>query len=365
MLRIYICCLISILFLFSCKPASSPETNTSTTIDEERDSLAITILHPHTLLKKSPEVDAENIMVLPKGSSVHPTGIISEHSTRLIINGIPYEEPWLLVKTTDQREGWIHGSVLKLDREENDLSVKKKIFEVLGEEGMTLLEHYQQTYIQATDVLSVAQLPIEARKLKVSLLAIINENELISMAPLLLSLLEGQLPGMQVFLLQDSPGLYLFLNFKELADKASKTDGQCDDRLFELYYHIYPIDSIEYFYPAWQLEGSPGKGFSVLGSSVHQSLLGELDELLVCEDVLRQEIDYIRGLIFNDLLHPDVLYWNSKDLAIAELQEIKDSELKCINKETRQQLENRILQLTTDSTKAGMLFNYRSGEKQY
>lgn len=353
------------LFLFSCTPASSSEEDVSTTIDSEQDSLAIVIRHPHTLLKESPEVDAENIMILPKGSKVYPTGIISEHSTQLILNGIPYEEPWILVQTADRREGWVHGSILKLERETNGLSVKKKIFETIGEEGIALLEQYQQTYAQATDALSVARLPIEARKLKTSLLTIINDNKFVDQTPLILSLLEGQLPGMQAFLLQDSPGLYLFLDFKELADKASKTNGQCDDQLFELYYHIYPIDSIEYFYPAWQLEGRPGKGFSVLGDKVHQALLEELDKLLICEDILQQEIDYIRGLIFNDLLDPGVLYWNSRDLAIAELQQIKDSELKCIKEEVKQQLENRILQLTTDSTNAGMLFNYRSGEKQY
>ena len=365
MLRIYLCCLISTLFLFSCKPASPSEVNASATIESEQDSQAIIIRHPHTLLKKSPEVDAENIMILPEGSSIYPTGIISEHSTRLIINGIPYKEPWLLVQTADQQEGWVHGAVLKLEQETNDLSLKKKIFERLGEEGIALIEHYQQTYAQATDALSVAQLPGVARKLKTSLLAIINDDKLTGQAQQVLPLLEGQLPGMQAILLQDSPGLYLFLDYKELADKASKTYGQCDDQLFELYYHVYPIDSIEYFYPAWQLEGRPGKGFSVLGSSIHQSLLGELDKLLICEDILQQEIDYIRGLIFNDLLGPDVLYWNSRDLAIAELQQIKDGKLKCIKQEAKQQLENRILQFTTDSTNTGALFNYRSGEKQY
>jgi len=322
------------------------------------DSNAVIIRHAQLPLKAAPEADAKNLSVLKEGTPVMLTGTASMHKTTLTLGGTTYNEPWLLVQTKEGQEGWIHGLVLH----QENIPLETALSRLLPPGLKDSVQSYQQYFQAATSAVDIAQLIQNAWMLRDTLVMVLKEENTMAELASSLEVLDDALPGFRPHYLEDQQEFYLFMDFKSLEQKVRASEGDCDDRLIRLYYKMYPIDSIEYHYPAWQLEARPGIAFSLLGKGIHKAFLEDLDEMADCEDVTGPLLDRLRGAIVNDITQPGVLYWNKRAEGIQELTEISESGLKGWSDKMRQSVTRRLDTLQQDSLMAKQIFNFRSGK---
>jgi hypothetical protein len=352
----YLCLL---LLLSACDNDTPPVDHAArAATPENTDSIFLIINQESLPLKEAPSEEARNIATLKKGTKVFPTGEVSSNKTLIYLDGIPYNEPWIFVSTTSGKEGWVYGAILQekqLERFPNQL-----MHSFLGEDLMSRLIEYQVAFHSEAykdDMLSLLE---EARALQRLLNKILQQADHLAISDQS-DVLQSYLPALVLYK-SPTPNRYsLFLDFKEWAVKAQQSHTSCDDQLIELYFKLYPIDSIEYFYPSWSLEVNAGQAYSLLGEGVHISILRELDELLDCHDVLQIEIDRIKEGILNDILQPNVLYWEEQQIALNELAEIVGVRPSCLQDSEYQYIVERLETLQADSLYTKTLFNFRSG----
>ena len=351
----YLCLL---LLLSACTNDSSWADDPKKVAQESTDSTFLIINQESILLKEAPSEDAKNIAILKEGTKVFPTGEVSSDKTLIYLDGIPYNEPWIFITTVSGKEGWVYGAILQ----EKQLGQfpDQLMHSFLGSDIVTRLIEYHSSFHSEAYSNRVLSLFEEARALQVLLNKKLQEPEHLAISEHS-DLLQSYLPALVLYK-ETTPDRYsLFLDFKEWAKKAEHSQTVCDDQLMELYFKLYPIDSIEYFYPSWSLEVNAGQAFSLLGEGVHLGILQELDKLHECQDVLQSEIDRIREGILNDILQPNVLYWENQQKALNELAEIISTKPLCLQDSEYQYIVQRLETLQADTLNSLELFNFRSG----
>ncbi|MCB0587888.1 MAG: hypothetical protein KDD06_21525, partial [Phaeodactylibacter sp.] len=99
---------------------------------------------------------------------------------------------------------------------------------------------------------------------------------------------------------------------------------------------------------------------SLLGRGLHFRFLKKLDQLQQYEDLLAGWIGRFRLLLLNDMLGANVTYWESREKATAELDEVLQGEFRVLGPEGQAALKARRLQFETPE-KYAIRFNYRTG----
>jgi hypothetical protein len=353
--------LYSILLLMGFLSCTSDDAATSDSpvppANEVADSNALIIKSPFPL-KAAPNEDAADIVMLTPNTAVYPQGEVSEHRTRLRYKGMVFNEPWILVRLKDGTEGWVHGVVLQQEL----LAEQWVLKQLLTAPTLRKIHAYEKQFTQLQADEELLTLLENAFELRDSLMKGIRQRGKQAELALAASTLESKLPGFVVHRLPEgSQPYYLFIDFKYWGGRAKQTKGSCDDELIGLYYDIYPIDSIEYFCKAWQLETEKGPTYSLLGDGLHQAILRQLDQLDKCGDIMQPAIRRIAGALVNDMTQRSVLYWNDSKQGIKEIEEIINAAYPgMIN--YQDQLKARLDTLQQDSLMAKRIFNFRTGK---
>ena len=347
-----------VLLLMACN-REQKTTDLADQPTKQLDTTAIIIKGISLPLKEAPDVNAKTIKRLEEGEHIYLTGEQSTNKTTLKWKGVTYKEPWLLVRTEKHQEGWVHGLIVYLS-EDSTVYHKQYWQKLFGDSISQEMDRFSVAYASAQTTTSVLKAFGQAQLLKQRMeQQIVAQNSRQKIAVYLEELQEA-LPAMLPY--ADKKEFALFLNFKQWHAKAMTTDDTCDDHLFASYFKLYPIDSIEYFYQAWSLEVAPGEAYNLLGDSIHYELLKDLDQWPDCEGLLAIEKGRIKKAILNDLIEPNVLYWNKRDKVLAEMAKIVKTPFDCLTKQDQQHIQQKLDALLQDEKGTVHLFNYRSGK---
>ncbi len=312
-----------IFFLSNCKNDSNKVVTNSTS----KESTLITNLEDVRLRDAAGE-DAKVILALPKGSVLYDMGEVSDFTTKIILRGITFDEPWLKVRTKDGTVGWVYGGALNFSMEDDfkiaNLLMEKRLISLFGRNLADSMATYRQHFNaiqQATDFEQVYREGTALRDAVVRIMddkiAVTDPNELPD-----LFWLEQAMPGFVSQLVAEGTAYYLFWDYKILLQKVNKTAEKTDNDFINLAITLFPEDSVEYFYPAWFIQTWDYGGSSLLGRGVHHQVLEKMDKMLQNSDLFAPEIRQWKTLLFNDITQPDVSYWEKQEKILAELDTI-------------------------------------------
>lgn len=346
------------LLILGCGEAAvseAPEEEKNIAVESARKSSpqypVVELSVPLFQIREAPDVESRGLSNLQKGAPLELLGPVSEQTTRLSIGDKTYYQPWLLVRTEEGAEGWVHAAVVTGDVPEG-LRLKALIGKTLAREA----ERYEQAFQEMEGAASVVQTLRQAHQLCEQLTLVMQLQP-----PGMASEVARLLPALSVSWVASAGSWQFYVDYKAFGPAARRSGSSADDALLGLYYAAYPVDSIGYLYPAWKLEVDNKSVFSLLGKGVHTSFLSRLDQTQQHRDIAGPEIDQLKALIINDMTGAAVLYWEAKEKVQQELESILDSTFTVLTPADTLALHQRLMGLRDSAITEERRFNFRAG----
>lgn len=363
--------LFAILVLFSCGNSDdSPPVEDVPEIPEQTTSQPTKMIVniDNLRLRASAGEAGEEIAKLNAGSVVYDLGEVSDFTTKIQLRGIWFDEPWLKVRTEQNLEGWVYGGAVNFDVENptqlSKMIMDKRLQTFFGKElTLNIHRYYAGFNNMKTNNDFLANLR-DGNNLRDTLTKIlenkINLSDQNNQLPDLFWL-ENAVPGFVTQLVAEGTLYYLFRDYRQLRQKALKTEGSEDDDFVALNLLVYSADSIEHFFPSWFIQTWDYGGCSLLGKGEHLKILKKIDEVLGKSRMFATEIMEIKNRLINDITGKDVDYWENKENILAEVHAILAAGLNCLTNEDKIALETRRMQFEYPAEN-NINVNVRAGE---
>jgi hypothetical protein len=368
---------VSLLCLFSCGGEASDsdsgngtdqDTTSTLTIIKEQ-PLSFTVALDYLRLRDAPGEKGTEVGMLNEGDIVEETGEVSDFTTRIQLRGVWYDEPWVKVRTTDGKEGWVFAGGLTFDPNatnalsERLLELRLKSF--FGPSLVKRIQNYRTGYNTAQTSESFASLYREGELLRDTMASILEQKIDVSSMdyeklPDLFWVEEG-LPGYETALVAEGTIYYLFQDYKQLQKLSQRTSGKEDDDYISLMLQVHSVDSVEYFFPAWYLQTWDYGGHSLLGQGKHIQILKLADQNLKRSPMFLDETLRIKDQVIEDITRKNNTYWESKSKIMEELDAIQVADLSILTNEDKIALETRKKQFENPSAN-NITINQRTGK---
>lgn len=316
-------------------------------------------------LHAEPGPESPVIEVLAAGSRLHDLEQVSSVFTKVAIFDTIYWEPWIKV-SAGEKEGWILPTAYHLKMEDASQFEKwmkqKRLNGLFGSKLVARLAAFKETFHNSRTEEDVAFAYSQAIHLRDTLVTILGDKVEMKEDGFLPDLfwLKDFFPAFVTQLVAEGTSYYLFADYRVWGKHARETEGQLDDRFFEIQYLAFPFDSTEHFFPAWTIQTWDYGGHSLLGRGVHQQVLDSLGQLWNDSGLFKGELNRMKQMLVDDISLPHITYWESAELAKKELDGI-------ISKKHPFFLESEYVTLMTrrkhfdEPQKHGVQFNHKAG----
>jgi hypothetical protein len=318
---------------------NNKEAQTTTT---EGKNIKLLVTAKIAVLRTEPDAASAEIIRLKEGDELDYQNILTTFTTPLIIQGIEYDEPWLKAKTKSGKEGWIYAGTISFeglsDKKLAEMVFDRRLFKVLGNEITKSLKLYQQEMESPRDLAAFRLLYRQSEEIKNSVEKIINEKLALSPKDSLPDFfwLNESFPGFLVHLVDKTNTYNLYRDFAYWQRIANNTAAESDNLFIEVYLLSYRTDSIEYAHADWRLE-LDGEEYSLLGRGIHKEVLEAIEMALAESDDFKTELSTLKSKILDDISFSKD-FWESKDAALEELEQILKSNYKILKKAEKVEL---------------------------
>lgn len=348
----------------SCRsdPASAP-SSAPAGAGEDRLSVDVEGLH----LRSAPGPQGPVVRALSPGTVLTDLGRVSRFTTRLTLQGLTMNEPWLYVRLEDGEEGWIYGGLLHFSRlpeeQRQDLLRRKRLAALLDESFADSLRTYRAAFADAPTDADLHQAYQLGQHLREAIVRELERQEPMQVGeePADLFWLRDLFPGYLPQLVAEGTAYYFFADYGAWRRRAEATRGRADDEFFELCIAAFPEDSIEYFYPAWTIQTWDYGGHSLLGRGIHRELIRQIDRRLSAGGPFAANLQALADRLVDDITLPQNTYWEDTTLIIRELEGVLDDSLGCLSPRDRIAIEGRLEQFR-DPEAYDLRVNLRAGE---
>ncbi|NRB48503.1 MAG: SH3 domain-containing protein [Saprospiraceae bacterium] len=352
------------------KPAESPAENDAPkqteTTDEAGEQTTFIVNIDRLRMRETAGEKGKVIKELEKGTVLYDEGEVSDFTTRIKLRGITFDEPWLKVSTADNTIGWIYAGAIHLgttpDSQVAKILREKRLINLFGPAGAEEMRRYRMDFHKTQTAQEVLDVYRKGRKIREDFVDMLEEKIDAYNAQVQPDLfwLEEALPGFVPQLVAEGTVYYLFEDYRQWIEKAKATKELVDDQFVEFKIQAFPMDSIEYFFSAWQIQTWDYGGSSLLGRGFHFALLKEADQLIQNKHPLQAEITEVKKNIVEDILQPSNTFWESKDKVLIELDNILEADLAILDRNDKIALKARREQFD-DPEGNGIKMNERSG----
>ena len=352
------------------KPAESPAENAAPkqteTTDEAGEQTTFIVNIDRLRMRETAGEKGKVIKELEKGTVLYDEGEVSDFTTRIKLRGITFDEPWLKVSTADNTIGWIYAGAIHLgttpDSQVAKILREKRLINLFGPAGAEEMRRYRMDFHKTQTAQEVLDVYRKGRKIREDFVDMLEEKIDAYNAQVQPDLfwLEEALPGFVPQLVAEGTVYYLFEDYRQWIEKAKATKELVDDQFVEFKIQAFPMDSIEYFFSAWQIQTWDYGGSSLLGRGFHFALLKEADQLIQNKHPLQAEITEVKKNIVEDILQPSNTFWESKDKVLIELDNILEADLAILDRNDKIALKARREQFD-DPEGNGIKMNERSG----
>ncbi|MCB0705738.1 MAG: SH3 domain-containing protein [Saprospiraceae bacterium] len=279
-------------------------------------------------LRSVPGPQGEILENLPNGSSMEYLGEMSSFRTEVNLRGITFDEPWIKVRTDAGIEGWVFAGALNFKLDDSS-SLPEQLMEIrltslFGEPLAAEIKAYRNAYRKAQTDLDLNDQYHVGTALREKMVAKMDQFIVVDDYEHLPDLfwLQQALPALQPQLVAEGTAYYLFHNYATWEERAQKTSGVEDDAFFNLCLDLFKMDSIEYFWPDYFLQTWDYGGHSELGSGKHLDLIRKMDKTIRQSPSFADLIQEMKADLLNDILGPEVTYWNNQESILQELGQI-------------------------------------------
>jgi len=354
---------IVILFVIGCKTDKkvkhSPELGvTNCKIFVNTDGLR---------LRATPGENGKEIKKLSQDEEIKDLNESSTFTSKIKLDGVWYEEPWLNIETMDGVKGWVFAGAVRFKGDtpsESTLALlEKRAKTIFGKEYFAKIAKYRELYKNASADKNIQAALKMGDSLRVDLENILLMKATVSEETGMIANLEWLdvlMPGYQASLVAEGTEYRLFKDFRQIKEKAKKTSGDADNQYVE-YCMNYYSDSIEYFFGKNYMLLSDVEGASLLGEGRHYELLKGIND---CE---KNKLFQLEFTAFKNQLLDDIMgiygttYWQPLDKILAEIDKITKANFLILTKEDAIALVTRRSQFL--SAKANnIVVNLRAGE---
>lgn len=352
------------------KPAESPAVNAppkqTESTDESGEQTTFIVNIDRLRMRETAGEKGKVIKELEKGTVLYDEGEVSDFTTRIKLRGITFDEPWLKVSTADNTIGWIYAGAIHLgttpDSQVAKILREKRLINLFGPAGAEEMRGYRMAFHKAQTAQEVLDVYRKGRRIREDFVDMLEEKIDAYNAQIQPDLfwLEEALPGFVPQLVAEGTVYYLFEDYRQWVEKAKATKELVDDQFVEFKIQAFPMDSIEYFFSAWQIQTWDYGGSSLLGRGFHFALLKEANQLIQDNHPLQAEITEVKKNIVEDILQPSNTFWESKDKVLIEMDNILEADLAILDRNDRIALKARREQFD-DPEGNGIKMNERSG----
>jgi len=294
---------------------------------EEGQASRLDVVASPALLREAAGENAKVIQRLPKGATLFALPEVSRFTTPLQLQGKTYDEPWLLVKTSEGAKGWVYAADVQLHSSEESarrlFNLENRLQSLAGAPFRARLSQYREEYQAIADADDFAVVFRNGRTQCDSLINVLAARVTpANSAPADLFWLGEVCPGYAPQLVAEGTAYHLFEDYRQWLQKARQTHESDDDELIQLFISAFPEDSIAYFFPVWTIQTTDYSGHSLLGRGRHLFLLRQVQTLLARSKRFEPEITALKADLLNDMTQAGVTYWESREKIIAELDAI-------------------------------------------
>lgn len=333
----------------ACQSSPPPPTPTVDTLPPPIEAPALTQISglPVTLvvrlgevtIHEAPQENAPVLYTALAGDSLPFTNRITAIPTALIIDGLPYREPWLRVLLPNDSLGWIYGGAVQFNAQQQPALTKAVLYPRAQEQfGASLTQQmgiYRQEFQGVSTLPGFRTVYTRAHLLKDSLETLMTAyaQRTPESVPNFFWINE-LLPGFLVHYIPEKRRYYLFKNLTSWRQAAFQTVEPEDDAFVEVLLTTWASDSIAYYYYGWQLPVD-GLGLcSLLGSGVHKNVLDRLEQNLDSNSYFQPELQSLRQAVIYDM-SISTQYWMPLPAVLAELDSILATSYVCLQTNDR------------------------------
>ena len=361
--------ILSLLFVaflpFACKGPSSetPETSNSSKTFK---SLSLQTAVEDLRLRDTPGEKGAILAVLKKGTTLEDQGEVSDFTTRVQLRGITFDEPWIKVKTPDGQIGWVYGGGLNFDAESTaktaSVLLEKRTLALFGNALTTRIYAHRRNFNAIRTVEDFSLAIQESMGLRDTLVEQLQKRVQPGTSGSMPDFfwLSTVFPGFQVQLVAEGTAWHLFFDYRQWLPLAKRTGGIEDDLFMDLQLAAFPEDSIEYFFPSWQIQTWDYGGSSLLGKGTHYAMLQKLNAQLKPTNPFNPLLLKMKQKIVADITDANTTFWYPAQEVIKELDRILLADFKALDKADRIALSTRREQLNAPQ-QHGISTNLRAG----
>jgi len=192
-------------------------------------------------IRKSPSMDSSVVTKLAIATKVEWQNELSEVTAPVKLRGVRYNDPWLYVKTSDDKKGWVYAATVTVHSKNQSGKVlkqqllKRRVDTFFGQELSASISNYNQAYVQATNSERFANVYAYGQGLRDQLVAVLDKKASTSVKPLAdMSWLDNILIGYTKNLVTATKAkkkqFYLSADFQQMSKKAQQTEGDEDNQ---------------------------------------------------------------------------------------------------------------------------------------
>ncbi len=122
MKALHVIIFLTFMILFSCKNTNSDETPKKesilqdSTINQDSNVVEVYVWVDKLRLRKDPDTKSEILQDLDEGETLLFLNEKSSFKDKINLRGKIYHEPWLRVKTSENKIGWVYGGAVKFEK---------------------------------------------------------------------------------------------------------------------------------------------------------------------------------------------------------------------------------------------------------
>lgn len=350
-------------FLISCRsepPAGDPLLGAAETI------MDLKVVNGPGRMRDTPAATGKIIRQFVPGTSLKDLGGVSDQTTQISYGSKKFDEPWLQVQDSIGQTGWIYArEVAPLDPllDIQDFRRQKQLQSIFGSTAYQRLQYYQSIWEEARTDEQVAELYRNGLNLRDTLVLLLEKKSYNYQQESLPDLfwMESRIPAYVLQLVAEGTVYYLFNDYEQWLDLAKESKGRQDDRFFDLMVRCFPQDSIEYFYPAWELQTWDYGGHNLLGRGITYEILAGIEQIQAQTPLFAKELDQIKDQVLADVTRPNIHFWEPDSLVKQELDAIIQANWGIFTLTDQIALDTRRLQLDSAAVHR-IQFNARAGE---
>jgi len=354
--------LFLVILLHSC----SADVSSKNPVEVSDNTGDLQVVVNNSRLRESPSPQGKILGQPGKGEILVDLGGVSDRTTQIRFGAETFDEPWLQVSTRDGHTGWIYARDVAPVDDQIPLSSfrrRKQLQSIFGKESMVKLADYQNQWLAAKTEEEVAEIYHRGLILRDTLLPFLEKRSYQYNGEELPDLfwIGDYIPGYVPQLVAEGTVYYLFNDYQKWLEKAQGSQGRQDDRFFGLLIECYPQDSIEYFYPAWEVQSWDYGTYNLLGRGLAFRIMASVNRTFRQSPLFFHDLQSIKDQLLKDITRPNIHFWEPDSLVIHELDSIIQANWSIFTPTDRIALDTRRMQLDS-ATLNGIRFDARAGE---